>query len=198
MSKKLGVVGLEEEIVQPDDLENLATKETTLAGYGITDTYTKSEIDNKVSSVYRSKGSKTSFAEIESISNPTVGDVYNALDTGDNYVWTTDDNHPNGFWDKLSGIIDLSAYDTREQTEKTIDDKLKPYADANAAERTARETADTSLGQRIDQEKSERQQADAALAEAVSHRTSIANMGDGRWRISDITYDTRKQQVLFG
>ena len=48
------------ECVDKDALEEAinakADKATTIAGYGITDAYTKTEIDNKVSSVYHYKG----------------------------------------------------------------------------------------------------------------------------------------------
>lgn len=64
-------------------LNNKANKATTLAGYGITDSYTKSEIDGKVSSIYKYKGSVTN-KEALPIENLTVGDVYNLEDTGMN------------------------------------------------------------------------------------------------------------------
>ena len=70
-------------------LNNKANKATTLAGYGITDSYTKSEIDGKVSSIYKYKGSVTN-KEALPIENLTVGDVYNLEDTGMNVAWATE------------------------------------------------------------------------------------------------------------
>lgn len=57
-------------------LNNKADKATTLAGYGITDAYTKSEIDSKISSVYKFKGSVEDVEDLPADGN-TVGDVYN-------------------------------------------------------------------------------------------------------------------------
>lgn len=95
------------------DLEtNKSDKSTTLSGYGITDAYTKTEVDNIVSSVYKYKGSVADYASLPT-TGLTVGDVYNVEDTGDNYAWTGTE------WDKLSGTVDLSGYVTKA-TEQTI------------------------------------------------------------------------------
>lgn len=84
-------------------LESKANKSTTLTGYGITDAYTKSEVDAKVSSVYKFKGSVANFEALPSESN-VVGDVYNVEDTGANYAWD------GSAWDKLSETVDLTSY----------------------------------------------------------------------------------------
>lgn len=84
-------------------LNNKADKATTLAGYNITDAYTKSEIDSKISSVYKFKGSVEDVEDLPADGN-TVGDVYNVIITGDNYAWTEDG------WDKLAGDVDLTPY----------------------------------------------------------------------------------------
>ena len=74
-----------------------AAKATTLAGYGITDAYTKTEVDNRTSAVYRLKGNVATYASLPS-AGLTVGDVYNVIDTGINYVW-------NGTtWDDIGGV----------------------------------------------------------------------------------------------
>jgi hypothetical protein len=89
------------------DLQNnKADKATTLTGYGITDAYTKTEIDNKVASVYKYKGSVANYASLPA-EDLTIGDVYNIEDTGDNYAWTGSE------WDKLAGTVDLSNYATK-------------------------------------------------------------------------------------
>lgn len=87
-------------------LDSKANKSTTLSGYGIEDAYTKSEVDSKISSVFVYKGNVNTVSELPQENNK-VGDVYNVLDTDDNYAW-------NGTqWDKLGGTIDLSAYATK-------------------------------------------------------------------------------------
>lgn len=63
----------------------------------------KDYVDAKVSNVYKIKGSVADYSSLPT-ENLTVGDTYNLLDTGDNYVW-------DGIaWDKLGGTIDLSSY----------------------------------------------------------------------------------------
>ena len=89
-----------------DKLATKADKATTLAGYGITDAYTKEETDAKVSSVYRFKGSVATYSALPT-SGQAVGDVWNVEDTGANYAWTGD------AWDKLSETIDLTPYLTK-------------------------------------------------------------------------------------
>ena len=91
-----------------EDIADLQTqkadKSITLSGYGITDAYTKTEIDNKISAVFRYKGSVSTYVDLIALTGMVVGDVYNVIETGDNYAWT------GTLWDKLSGEIDLSAY----------------------------------------------------------------------------------------
>lgn len=84
-------------------LANKANKATTLSGYGISDAYTKAQVDSKVSSVYRVKGSVANFAALPKTA--VIGDVYNLTDTGANYVCTKANPAE---WDKLSENIDLS------------------------------------------------------------------------------------------
>ena len=78
---------------------------TTIAGYGITDAYTKTEIDAKVASVYKFKGNIASYSNLPSTGQIT-GDTYNVNDTGANYAWN------GSSWDKLSETIDLTSYAT--------------------------------------------------------------------------------------
>lgn len=93
-------------------LNNKANKATTLSGYGITDAYTKTEIDNKISSVYKFKGSVEDVEDLPADGN-IVGDVYNVILTGDNYAWTEEG------WDKLAGDVDLTPYLLKADAEDT-------------------------------------------------------------------------------
>ena len=107
--------------VKAEVIDNKADKSTTLSGYGITDAYTKGEIDSKISNVYEIKGSST-VANLPT--NPEVGDVYNITDSGtitgteivlsagDNVVYTSDG------WDKLAATVDLSSYATETELER--------------------------------------------------------------------------------
>ena len=89
-----------------------ADKATTLAGYGITDAYTKTEVDAKVSSVYRFRGSVATYANLPT-TGQVVGDVWNVEDTGANYAWSGTE------WDKLSETVDLTPYLTKAEASST-------------------------------------------------------------------------------
>ena len=87
--------------------------------------YTKTEVDNKVSSVYKYQGSVNTYADLPS-SGQVVGDVYNVVtaDTthgipaGGNVAW-------NGTaWDYLGGDIDFSNYYTKAQVDTSLNGKV--------------------------------------------------------------------------
>lgn len=75
-------------------------------------TYTKTEIDNKLGSVFHYKGTVDSYNNLPSANE--VGDVWNIVNAyslgdinikaGDNVAWTGTN------WDILSGTVDLSVY----------------------------------------------------------------------------------------
>lgn len=79
------------------------------------------EINLKISSVYKVKGSCT-YAELLKKSGQTEGDVWNVTDThgnvpaGTNYVWAKGEGETTEKWDALGGTIDLSPYATKEIT----------------------------------------------------------------------------------
>lgn len=77
----------------------------------------KTEVDQKVASVYNVKGSVANYKALEKITIKKIGDVYNVLNTGANYVWTEEG------WDKLSETIDLSAYVKKEELENNYTNK---------------------------------------------------------------------------
>ena len=73
------------------------------------DTYTKNEIDSKIASVYKYKGSVANYEALPS--DNTIGDVYNLLDTGYNYAYAGEGQGEKGDgWDSLSGVVDLTEY----------------------------------------------------------------------------------------
>lgn len=74
------------------------------------DTYTKEEVDSKIASVYKYKGSVANYEALPT-SNNVVGDVYNLLDTGYNYAYVGEEQGEKGDgWDSLSGVVDLTEY----------------------------------------------------------------------------------------
>ena len=66
-----------------DTVTGKADAATTLAGYGITDAYTKSEVDGLVGSAFHYKGTKASFSALTStVHDPLIGDVWNIVAAG--------------------------------------------------------------------------------------------------------------------
>ena len=77
---------------------------------------TQTYVDNKVSSVYKLKGTVANYSSLPSENN-VIGDVWNLTDTGANYVWD------GSAWDKLGDTVDLSAYaKTTDLFSKNYDD----------------------------------------------------------------------------
>lgn len=74
-----------------------------------TGTQVSSAIETALTSVMHYKGSVATYADLPT-EGLTIGDVYNVLEDGSNYAW-------NGTgWDELSGIVDLSNYYTKSET----------------------------------------------------------------------------------
>ena len=82
----------------------------TLAGHGIQDAYTKSEIDSRLTSGMHYRGSVPTQADLPSSGN-VAGDFWNAADTGNNYAWDGTE------WDYVGNLIDFVPI-----TNEAIDD----------------------------------------------------------------------------
>lgn len=109
--------------------------------YKKSETYTKAEVDGKVSSVYKPSGSVT-FANLPALSASVLGNVYNVTDsftTTSNFVEGAGKSYPAGTnvvvvdigsatyrFDVLAGFVDLSGYQT------TIDDLSTIRSNASA------------------------------------------------------------------
>ena len=95
---------------------DLTNTPTTIGGYGITDAYTKSEIDGKLSAGMHYKGTVASYSNLPT-TGQVIGDLYNVTDTGANYAW-------NGTtWDKMSENVDLSNFYTKTEIDGFLEDK---------------------------------------------------------------------------
>lgn len=86
--------------------------------------YTKTEVDNKVSSIYKYKGSVATYQDLPSQNN-VIGDTYNVEEDDSNYSWT------GSSWDKLGGNVDLSDYYTKTQTDTLLGGKQNSINGAN-------------------------------------------------------------------
>lgn len=123
--------------------------QTTLSGYGITDAYTKGEVDSaiaaKLGSVYKPAGSKAS-AELTSalLVQTNEGSVYNvtdALTTTEDFVEGAGNTHGAGTnvvvvkadsaykFDVLAGIVDLSGYATTDDVAAASEQDIRDIVD---------------------------------------------------------------------
>lgn len=107
------------------DISGKADKATTLSGYGITDAYSKDQIDGRLTSTYKAGGSKA-FASLPDPSASTLGYVYNitsAFTTTSSFVEGAGKSYPVGtnvavvittdgtyMYDVFAGFVDLSGY----------------------------------------------------------------------------------------
>lgn len=129
------------------NLQNKITDHTTATNAALalkadkSDTYTKAQVDAKLSGAYKVKGSST-FETLPKDNN-VVGDVYNITnafnlggkhyDAGTNVVWTEEG------WDALSGSFDTTA----------IEGSIQEVADDLAQEILDRTQADTTINNNI-------------------------------------------------
>ena len=130
-----------------EELNNKITDHTTATNAALalkadkSDTYTKAQVDAKLSGAYKVKGSST-FETLPKDNN-VVGDVYNITnafnlggkhyDAGTNVVWTEDG------WDALSGSFDTTA----------IEGSIQDVADDLAQEILDRTQADTTINNNV-------------------------------------------------
>ena len=91
----------------------------------LTNYYDKNAVDTKIASVYKYKGTVSTYNDLPS-SNLTVGDVYNietadsthGIKAGDNVAWT------GTTWDVLAGTVDLSGYQTKIDSSHKLESDL--------------------------------------------------------------------------
>lgn len=87
-------------------------------------------VDEKVSTVYRYKGNVANKGSLP-VDNNVVGDVWNAEDTGKNYVWTGSE------WDDIGGVVDLTPYLTKSDATTTYLGKTAKAVSAATADKAA-------------------------------------------------------------
>lgn len=143
--------------------------------YKKSETYNKTEIDSKISSVYKYKGSVASYEDLPS-EDLTIGDVYNVETDGSNYAW-------NGVtWDKLGGDVDLSNYYNKTQTNNLLSGKVD---NTTLNDYYTKTRTDELLGGKVDTStyNSKMTQIDTSLG-------NKANISDIPTKTSDLTNDS--------
>ena len=69
-----------------------------------------------LTTVFKYMGSKATYADLPS-TDRRIGDVWNVLDTGNNYAWSGTE------WDNLAGVVDLSNYYTKAEINTLLNAK---------------------------------------------------------------------------
>lgn len=142
-------------------LAGKADSATTLAGYGITDAYTKEELNAKISAVYKPAGS-VAFTDLPALAEDVLGNVYNvtnAFTTTDSFVEGAGNKYPKGTnvvvvksgedykFDVLAGFVDLSGKVDKEDgkglSANDFTNELKAKLEAIAAGATKVEASET-------------------------------------------------------
>lgn len=143
-------------------------------------------INNKLTSAMHYKGTKANLTAINAVTEKEIGDVYNAEDTGDNYAWNGTD------WDKLAGVVDLSAYVLSESlgdlaTQDTVTiAQVDGLTDALAA---CAKSAD--LGDLAELDEVAEANLATALATKINGKADTSSLGDLAFKdaaaIADVT-----------
>lgn len=172
------------------------------------DYYNKSEVNSKVSGVFKFMGSKATLGDLPQTGNRD-GDVWNVVaDNNNNYVWTAAHG-----WESLGPIVNLSNFYTKEVMDQKlsglltadnvytkaqtynrteIDDKIKVATDAsslnqtslsNLANRVDTHTADftafkTSTNTALERIEREYKAADETLNTAIASETTLRSQAD--------------------
>lgn len=124
-----------EEVSQKIDeiQDDYVTKDTTeLTNYYTkSQTYTKEEVDNKTTNVYRAKGSVQTYQDLPTENNQ-VGDVYNVIEAyedypaGTNFVWTDTST-----WDALGGEISIIQGVSQEDFDNLVNNEIQIKSSKN-------------------------------------------------------------------
>lgn len=107
----------------------------------LADKYTREEVDNLVSTVFKYKGTVATVDDLNNIVEKVTGDCYNVEASGQNYAWNGEE------WSPLSGTVDLTNYYTKQQ----VDGKFGSYlAKNNTTEYTPTEPFHPATKQYVD------------------------------------------------
>lgn len=156
-----------------------ADKATSLTGYGITDAYTKTEVDGMVAGTFHFKGSKSAYNQLPT--DAKAGDVWQVGDK--EYAYNGSD------WVELGFNIDLSAYATTAAvaesyaTKQSLSDGLAAKADSsNVYTKNEIDGKVTTINNNIDAKANSadvytKGQVDTALSGKANTATTLSGYG---------------------
>lgn len=115
-----------------------ADKATTLAGYGIADAYTKTQVDSMVAGAFHFRGEKTAYNQLPT--DAKEGDVWQVGDK--EYAWDGDS------WVELGFNVDLSAYAKSADVASTYATITEMNKKANSADVYTKTEVNTELAKK--------------------------------------------------
>lgn len=170
-----------------------ATKASSLTGYGITDAYTKEEVDGMVAGTFHFRGDAASYDALPT--NAKEGDVYQVSDK--EYAWDGDS------WVELGFNVDLSAYaktadvSNTYATKQNLSDGLSSKADTtNVYTKGEIDGKVTTINNNIDTKANiadvyTKTEVNTALANKANTATSLSGYG-----ITDAYTKTQTEALL--
>lgn len=162
-----------------ETVEGKADAATTLAGYGITDAYTKTQVDGMVAGTFHFRGEKSAYNQLPT--DAKEGDVWQVGDK--EYAWDGDS------WVELGFNVDLSAYAKTADVQATYATITEVNKKANSADVYTKEeanglldakatTADlTALTGRVTTAEGDIEALETEVAKKANSATTLAGYG---------------------
>lgn len=156
------------------------------------DYYTKGEVDGKLASIYRFKGSVAAEDQLPK-QDQVIGDVYNVEDTGMNVAWDGKK------WDKLGSVINLTPYATTEAVEAKIAETKQA---ASEALNQHAQTAETTYAKKAEVTKQIEAvdgkfagKADKVHTHTIENITGLQDALDGKQAVGDYALKSEVKTV---
>lgn len=156
------------------------------------DYYTKGEVDGKLASIYRFKGSVAAEDQLPT-QDQVIGDVYNVEDTGMNVAWDGKK------WDKLGSVINLTPYATTEAVEAKITETKQA---ASEALNQHAQTAETTYAKKAEVTKQIEAvdgkfagKADKVHTHTIENITGLQDALDGKQAVGDYALKSEVKTV---
>lgn len=156
------------------------------------DYYTKGEVDGKLASIYRFKGSVAAEDQLPT-QDQVIGDVYNVEDTGMNVAWDGKK------WDKLGSVVNLTPYVTTEAVEAKITETKQA---ASEALNQHAQTAETTYAKKAEVAKQIEAvdgkfagKADKVHTHTIENITGLQDALDGKQAVGDYALKSEVKTV---
>lgn len=138
-------------------------------------------IKQNIVGIYHPKGSVQTYDDLPKDSGLSEGDVYNVVEpygdtpAGTNYAWVKINGEY--VWDALGGTINLSSYQTKEESKKA-EDRLQEEINSNSKKINSIKEELTGITESIDAIKEKNNEQDIAISAITEANQELANKID--------------------